>query len=218
MIDWWGPVIEEYYGASEINGLTRITSAETLVKPGSVGRPHLGILHICDEDGHECPVGTPGMIYFERDTVVFTYHNDPQKTRSSQHPAHETWSAVGDIGYVDEDNYLYLTDRKAFMIISGGVNIYPQAIENAIVLHPKVVDVAVFGVPNEELGEEVKAVIEPLPEVAPSPALATEIMDFISDKIARYMLPRSIDFTDALPRLPTGKLYKTKLRAQYWPS
>jgi len=148
--------------------------------------------------------------------MMFAYHNDPAKTRAAQHPANDNWMSLGDVGYVDAEGYLYLTDRKAFMIISGGVNIYPQAIEDALILHPKVGDVAVFGVPDEEMGEAVKAVIEPAPGVAASDDLAAELLAFARERLAHYMAPRSIDFIAEMPRLPTGKLYKRALRDAYW--
>ncbi|HVY02226.1 MAG TPA: acyl-CoA synthetase [Caulobacterales bacterium] len=216
MIEWWGPVIYEYYAGTEAAGATFIDSEDWLKHPGSVGRAMVGIIHICDENGDEQPIGEPGLVYFEREIVPFTYHNDAAKTRAAQHPKHETWSALGDVGYVDKDGYLYLTDRKAFMIISGGVNIYPQMIEDALVLHPKVGDVAVFGVPDEEMGEAVKAVIEPAAGLAPDDALREELMAFAREKLARYMVPKSIDFIEEMPRLPTGKLYKRVLRDAYW--
>lgn len=217
MIDWWGPILHEYYAGTEGNGTTRIDSKAWLERPGSVGRAAVGILHICDDEGRELPPGEAGTIYFERDEMPFAYHKDPGKTRAAQHPQHLNWSALGDIGYVDADGYLYLTDRKAFMIISGGVNIYPQIIEDALILHPQVADVAVFGVPNPEMGEEVKAVVELTPGQKPSTALAGELIAFTKSRIAAYMVPRSIDFIDALPRLPTGKLYKRVLKDRYWP-
>jgi fatty-acyl-CoA synthase len=216
MIEWWGPILHEYYAGTEGNGSTRITSQDWLAHPGSVGRAFLGGLHICDDEGRELPPGEAGLIYFERDEMPFHYHNDPEKTRAAQHPRHASWSTLGDIGYLDPDGYLYLTDRKAFMIISGGVNIYPQAIEDALTLHPKVGDVAVFGVPNEEMGEEVKAVVEPAAGVLPGPALAQELLDHVRATLARYMVPKSIDFVEQMPRLPTGKLYKRELRDRYW--
>jgi long-chain acyl-CoA synthetase len=216
MIEWWGPIIYEYYAGSEGTGSTMIDSAEWLAHPGSVGRSALGVLHICDEEGKDLPIGEAGLIYFEREAMTFAYHNDPAKTRAAQHPDHPNWMSLGDVGYVDDEGYLYLTDRKAFMIISGGVNIYPQAIEDALILHPKVGDVAVFGVPDEEMGEQVKAVIEPAPGVAPTSELAAELMAFARGKLAHYMAPRSVDFIEEMPRLPTGKLYKRVLKDRYW--
>jgi fatty-acyl-CoA synthase len=215
MIDWWGPIIEEYYSSTEGNGVTTLNTEEWLAHPGSVGRALLGIIHICDDEGNELPVGESGLVYFERDQLPFHYHNDPDKTRAAQHPRHPAWTAVGDIGRVDSDGYLYLTDRKAFMIISGGVNIYPQAIEDALAVHPDVHDAAVIGVPDAEMGEQVKAIVEPAPGVAPSEALAERLLDYLRTRVARYMVPRSIDFIDAMPRLPTGKLYKQALRERY---
>ena len=216
MIDWWGPILSEYYAGTEFNGFTYIDSEAWLAHPGSVGRPLVGIIHICDDDGRPVPTGEPGTIYFEREEQAFEYHNDPEKTRSAQHPSHPLWTALGDVGYVDEEGFLYLTDRKAYMIISGGVNIYPQEIEDCLVMHPKVADVAVFGVPNEEMGEEVKAVVQPAPGVEGTPELARELAEFAREHIAHYKVPRSIDFRDELPRLPTGKLYKRLLRDEYW--
>ena len=216
MIEWWGPILEEYYAGTEASGATMISSADWLKHPGSVGRAAVGVVHICDDEGRELPPGEAGIVYFERETMPFAYHNDAAKTRAAQHPQHPNWSALGDVGYLDEEGYLYLTDRKAFMIISGGVNIYPQAIEDALVLHPKVGDVAVFGVPDAEMGEAVKAVIEPAKGVAGDAALASELMAFARAKMAHYMAPKSIDFIEEMPRLPTGKLYKRVLRDAYW--
>ncbi|MBB2919337.1 acyl-CoA synthetase [Cupriavidus alkaliphilus] len=215
MIAWWGPIIHEYFGATEGNGLTMIDSETWLSHPGSVGRSVLGVIHVCDDEGRELPPGESGLIYFERDSMPFHYLGDPAKTRAVQHPRHPTWTAVGDMGYVDEDGFLYLTDRKTFMIISGGVNIYPQAIEDALVTHGKVADAAVIGVPDAEMGETVKAIIEPAEGVAPSAELAEELLRYLRGRVARYMVPKSIDFTDKLPRLPTGKLYKQALRERY---
>ena len=189
--------------------------AEWLAHPGSVGRAIVGTLRICDDDGRELPAGEDGLVYFERDIVAFEYHNAPEASAAARHPVHATWSTVGDIGHVDDDGYLYLTDRSAFMIISGGVNIYPQAIENAFVMHPAVADVAVIGVPDPEMGESVKAIIEPAAGVIPDEALREELLAFVRDRVARYMVPRSIDFIDAMPRLPTGKLYKRLLKQRY---
>ncbi|WP_428483263.1 acyl-CoA synthetase [Rhodopila sp.] len=218
MIEWWGKIIHEYYGATEGNGMTRINAAEWLAHPGSVGRAVIGVLHICDEDGNELPAGEAGLVYFERDTVSFAYHKDPARTRSAQHPMHVNWSTVGDIGAVDADGYLFLTDRKAFMIISGGVNIYPREIEDLLVSHPVVRDVAVFGIPDTEMGEQVKAVIEPMDGVHPSDVLADELIAWMRGRLAHYKVPKSVDFVEQLPRLPTGKLYKQALRAAYWPA
>ena len=216
MMDWWGPIIYEYYAGSEVNGFTHVTPAEWLERPGTVGKPLLGVIHICDEEGRELPTGEQGIIYFEQEQMEYAYHKDPEKTREAQHPEHANWSALGDVGYVDEAGYLFLTDRATFMIVSGGVNIYPQEIEDALVLHPKVEDVAVVGVPNEEMGEEVKAVVQPMPGVDADDALAHELMEFARERIAHYKCPKSIDFDPQLPRLPTGKLYKRLLKDRYW--
>ncbi len=216
MIDWWGPVLYEYYAGTEFNGFTHVSSEEWLARPGTVGRALLGTLHICDESGRELPPRTPGIVYFEQETLPFTYHNDPEKTRSAQHPEHPTWTALGDVGWVDEEGYLYLTDRATYMIISGGVNIYPQEIEDQLVLHPKVADVAVIGVPDPDMGEAVKAVVQPMEGVETGPALERELIEWCRERLAHFKCPRSVDFLDALPRLPTGKLYKRLLRDRYW--
>ena len=177
MIAWWGQIIHEYYGATEGNGMTWIAAADWLAHPGSVGRAVVGVLHICGDDGNEFPAGEAGIIYFERETMPFAYYKDPERTRSAQHPMRPNWSTLGDIGYLDADSYLYLTDRKAFMIISAGVNIYPREIEDALIGHPSVRDVAVFGVPDPDMGEQVKAVVEPMTGVLPSAAQAAELID-----------------------------------------
>ena len=216
MIDWWGPIIFEYYAGTELNGMTMCNSEQWLAHPGTVGSPILGTLHICDEAGAELPVGEAGTIYFERDIVPFEYHNDQDKTKSSQHPTNPMWTKLGDVGYLDDDGFLYLTDRESFMIISGGVNIYPQEIEDAIVMHPKVADVAVFGVPNPDTGEEVKAVVQLAEGIEATDAVAGELMEHARENLARYKVPRSIDFEDELPRLETGKLYKRILKDRYW--
>lgn len=215
MIDWWGPVIREYYAGTEGNGFTFISSEEWLEHKGSVGRPLNAIIHICDENGDEVPVRTEGTVYFESDSK-FSYHNDPDKTRASRHPAHENWSMLGDVGWVDEDGYLYLTDRKSFMIISGGVNIYPQEIENHLVTHPKVQDVAVIGGPHDEMGEEVIAVIQPINMAEAGDALRDELTAYAREKLSGIKIPRRIDFREELPRHDTGKLYKRLLRDEYW--
>jgi fatty-acyl-CoA synthase len=216
MFDWWGPILYEYYGGTELNGLTHAGPQEWLSHPGTVGKAIFGKLHICDESGEEQPTGEPGLIYFELPAMPFEYLKDPEKTRSAQHPRHPNWSALGDVGYLDAEGYLYLTDRATFMIISGGVNIYPQEIEDALILHPKVVDVAVIGVPNEEMGEEVKAVVQAIPGLATDDALAEELLAFTREHLAHYKCPRSIDFMAELPRLPTGKLYKRLIKDRYW--
>ncbi len=215
MIDWWGPILLEYYAGTEGNGMTAIDSGTWLAKPGTVGRPILGTVRICADDGTELPVGQIGGVYFERDEVPFTYHNDPDKTRASQHPVHPTWTTLGDIGYLDEDGFLFLTDRKAFTIISGGVNIYPQETENVLALHPAVYDVAVIGVPDPEMGESVAAFVQPAPGAVPGPELEQEIIAFVKSKIAGFKAPRAVRFVDSLPRSEAGKLMKSELRARY---
>ena len=216
MIDWFGPVLHEYYSGTEGNCFVYCNTEQWLAHPGSVGVPVLGVPHIVGDDGEEVPSGESGTIYFEGG-AQFEYHNDPDKTKSSRHP--KGWSTLGDVGYLDDDGFLYLTDRKAYMIISGGVNIYPQEAENALVTHPKVVDAAVFGVPNAEFGEEVKAVVQP----AEMPAndeeanrLARELIAYCRAELADVKCPRSIDFRSELPRHPTGKLYKRILKDEYW--
>jgi len=215
MIEWWGPKIMEYYAGTEGNGFCAITSDEWLAHKGSVGKPLIGQVHIVGEDGEEVGTREEGTIYFESGST-FEYHNDPEKTASSRDPKGRGWSTLGDVGYVDEDGYLYLTDRKAYMIISGGVNIYPQEAENLLTTHPKVLDVAVIGVPNEDFGEEVKAVVQLVDGVSPSPELEKELIQFCRDSLADVKCPRSVDFVDELPRHPTGKLYKRLLRDKYW--
>lgn len=214
MIDWLGPIILEYYAATEANGFTLCDSADWLAHPGTVGRAIAGQLLILDEQGAECPVGQDGTIYF-RGPVSFEYFEDPEKTASVRSPD-GTATTVGDVGHVDEEGYLYLTDRKSYMIISGGVNIYPQETENLLVTHPAVLDAAVIGVPNEDLGEEVKAVVQPADPEAAGPDLERELIAFCRVNLAHFKCPRSVDFVDELPRLPTGKLYKRLLRDKYW--
>ncbi len=215
MIDWWGPIINEYYGGSEGNGITAINTREWLAHPGSVGRAIIGQARICDDDGIELPVGIEGAVYFS-DGPVFEYHNDPVKTAASRNA--QGWSTLGDVGYVDDEGYLYLTDRRAFVIISGGVNIYPQEAENLLASHPDVFDVAVIGVPNEEFGEEVKAVIQLVGTVAATDELAAALIAYCRSDLSAVKCPRSIDFVDELPRQENGKLYKGKLRQRYWPA
>ncbi len=215
MIEWLGPVIYEYYSSTEAHGMTFVDSPDWLAHPGTVGRSVLGVVHICDDAGTELPVGEVGTVYFERDRLPFEYHNDPTKTAAAQHPSHPSWTTVGDLGYVDADGYLYLADRKSFMIISGGVNIYPQEVENVLALHPAVHDVAVIGVPHPEMGEEVKAVVQPAGGLRGSDSLATELIDYVRDRIAHFKAPRSVDFVDELPRTPTGKLLKNGLKERF---
>jgi acyl-CoA synthetase (AMP-forming)/AMP-acid ligase II len=213
MIEWWGPVIHEYYAGTEGNGFCAIDSAQWLAHKGSVGRPLNAKVHILDEAGDELPAGEIGTIYFESD-VRFEYHNDPEKTASAK--SRQGWTTLGDVGYVDPEGWLYLTDRKAHMIISGGVNIYPQETENALVTHPKVADVAVIGVPNEDFGEEVKAVVQPVDMADAGPELERELIEWCRERISALKCPRSVDFVDELPRHPTGKLYKRLLKDRYW--
>ena len=217
MIEWLGPVIEEYYAGSEGNGHVTITSEEWLRKPGSVGRAVIGTIHICDDDGREMPLGETGMIYFGGGRL-FSYHNDPGKTAASRNPLHPDWSTMGDVGRLDEDGYLFLSDRKDFMIISGGVNVYPQEVENLLITHPKVADVAVFGVPNLDFGEEVKAVVQPKDWTDATPDFAQTLIGWCREQLADVKCPRSIDFDPALPRTETGKLFKKELKARYWPA
>ncbi|MEO6794444.1 MAG: acyl-CoA synthetase [Mycobacterium sp.] len=215
MIDWWGPILLEYYAATEGNGLTMIDSPDWLAHPGSVGRCVLGILRVCDDDGAEVAPGQIGTVYFERDVAPFEYHNDPERTAQTRHPDHPTWTTNGDVGYLDDDGYLYLTDRKSFMIISGGVNIYPQEIENALALHPAVLDVAVIGIPDEEMGESVMAVVHPAAESDAHDQLTAALDEFLRERIAHYKVPRRYEFVTDLPRTPTGKLIKRQLQQRY---
>ncbi|MDQ3786530.1 MAG: acyl-CoA synthetase [Actinomycetota bacterium] len=213
MLDWWGPVVTEYYAATEGGG-TAITAEEWLRKPGSVGKAWPGsVVTVLDDNGEPVPSGTPGLVYMRMGESTFEYHKDEAKTRAARVGNLFT---LGDIGYLDEDGYLYLCDRKADMIISGGVNIYPVEIENALSVHPKVADVAVFGVPNDDWGEEIKAVVQPAEGVTPGPELTEELLAFAAERLAKFKLPRSVDYADELPRDPNGKLYKRKLRDPYW--
>jgi fatty-acyl-CoA synthase len=212
MLEWWGPIIHEYYSGTEDIGSTFITPQEWLAHPGSVGRP-LEECHIVGPDGEELPPGEEGVVSFAGGRP-FEYHNDPDKTASVTD--HRGWRTLGDIGRLDEDGYLYLTDRQAHMIIAGGVNIYPQEAENVLAGHPAVVDVAVIGVPDAEMGEAVKAVVQPVDGAAAGPELEAELLAHCRDELATYKCPRSVDFVDALPRDPNGKLYKRLLRERYW--
>ena len=213
MIDWWGPVLFEYYAGTENNGFVCINSEEWLEHKGSVGQIRAGVIHILDDEGHELSKGIPGAVFFEGGGS-FEYYKDPEKTEQSR--SKEGWSTMGDIGFLDEDDFLYLTDRKADMIISGGVNIYPQEAENVLILHPEVEDVAVFGIPNEEFGEEVKAVVQPMDMSEAGPELEQELLDFCREHLSTIKCPRSVDFEAELPRTAVGKLLKRVLRDRYW--
>jgi long-chain acyl-CoA synthetase len=213
MIDWWGPIVWEYYAGTEGNGMTLCDAHEWLAHEGTVGRAVVGELRICDEDGREMPVGEPGTVYFAGGRP-FEYHNDPEKTSGSRNA--RGWTTLGDVGYVDADGFLHLTDRKAHMIISGGVNVYPQETENLLVTHPKVLDVAVIGVPDEEMGEAVKAVVTPRDMADAGPELERELIAWCRERLSPIKCPRSVDFEAELPRHPTGKLYKRLLRDRYW--
>jgi long-chain acyl-CoA synthetase len=213
MIDWWGPVLIDYYAATEGGG-TLITSEEWLKKPGSVGRPWPNSeVTVFDDDGNEQPVNTPGQVYMRMGGSEFEYYKDKEKTAASRMKGYFT---VGDIGYLDEDGYLFLCDRKSDMIISGGVNVYPAEIEGELLSHPKIADVAVFGIPHPDWGEEIKAVVLPADGVATDDALSAEILEFAASRLAKFKLPRSVDYVTEMPRDPNGKLYKRKLRDPYW--
>lgn len=210
MIDWWGPIVNEYWSSSEGAGFTFINAEDWLAHPGSVGIPVLGKLHICDPAGNELPVGEQGMIWAEG--VDFTYLNDPGKDSSTT--SREGWRSVGDIGRFDEEGYLYLTDRANFMIITGGVNVYPQEAENRLIEHPRVYDAAVVGMPDDELGEVAVGVVQLIDSAEASDELVAELTSWCEQKIARYKCPRRIEFTTQLPRTETGKLFKRQLRDQ----
>ena len=215
MMDWWGPVLWEYYAGTELNGFCLVKPEDWLARPGTVGQPLIGEIHLLDEDGNELPPGEAGTIYFGGGPP-YEYHNTPEKTERSKDPRGHGWTTLGDVGYLDEDGWLFLTDRKAFMIISGGVNIYPQEIEDCLVMHPKVADVAVFGIPDDEMGEQVMAAVQPAQGVERNAELEAELRAFTRGHMAGYKCPKRYEFLDELPRLPTGKLYKRVLRDQYW--
>ena len=212
MIEWWGPIINEYYAGSEGVGMTLIKAEDWLTHPGSVGKAIHGTLHVCDAEGEEVPAGQDGLLYFENDLIP-TYHNDPEKTREAMHP--KGWMTLGDIGHVDEDGFLYLTDRKSHMIISGGVNIYPQEIENLLVTHDKVMDAAVIGAPCPDFGEKVVAVVQPIDMADAGDALEAELRDFLAPSLSKIKMPKLFDFRAQLPREANGKLYKRELRDEY---
>jgi long-chain acyl-CoA synthetase len=213
MIDWWGPVVWEYYAGTEGNGMTMVGSADWLAHPGTVGRAVIGTVKVCDDAGNELPAGETGVVHFA-DGRPFSYHNDPVKTAASRNA--RGWTTLGDIGHVDAEGWLYLTDRTAHMIISGGVNVYPQETENLLVTHPEVLDVAVIGVPDEDLGEAVKAVVTPRDMTRAGPGLERELIAFCREHLSHVKCPKSVDFEAELPRHPTGKLYKRLLRDRYW--
>ena len=213
MMDWWGPIIYEYYAGSEGFGRTTIGPQDWLAHPGSVGKADPEVIFILDENSNELPAGESGLIHFNP-TASFQYKGDAEKTAGAMSP--QGFATYGDIGYIDDDGYLFLTDRKSFMIISGGVNIYPRETEDVLIAHPAVLDAGVFGIPHPDLGEEVRAAVELQPGYEPSDELAAEIITYCRDHLSHFKCPRSVDFSDALPRLPTGKLRKAELRAPYW--
>ncbi len=213
MIAWWGPILLEYYAGTEANGLTLINSAEWLQHPGSVGRAILGAVRICDDQGEPLPPRAEGTIYFEGGPA-FAYHNDPEKTAAAAN--RHGWTTLGDVGWLDDEGYLYLTDRKSFMIISGGVNIYPQEIENLLVVHPRVADAAVIGAPDPDWGEAVVAVVQPADWRDANDGVAAEILEWLRPQLSGVKMPRRVDFMKELPRHPTGKLYKRLIRDHYW--
>ena len=213
MIAWWGPIINEYYAGTEGNGFCVINSAEWLEHKGSVGKGLGAEVMICNDDGEPLPPRTEGMVFFAGGGQ-FEYHGDPTKTAESLNK--HGWTTLGDVGWLDEEGFLYLTDRKSFMIISGGVNIYPQEIENLLIGHPKVADVAVVGAPHEEMGEKVVAVIQPMDWAEAGPELAQELSTWLRERLSHVKTPRQIDFMQELPRHQTGKLYKRLIRDTYW--
>jgi acyl-CoA synthetase (AMP-forming)/AMP-acid ligase II len=213
MIDWWGPIVDEYYSSSEGAGITFISAEDWMKHPGSVGKSLLGAAHILDDNGHDVPAGQTGQVFFDVGGARFEYHKDPEKTAASRDQ--HGWVTVGDVGYLDEEGYLFLTDRRHHMIISGGVNIYPQEAENLLVTHPKVLDAAVFGIPDEEMGQSVKGVVQTVDPADATPEFAAELVAWLRDRLAHYKCPRTISCEAQLPRTDTGKLYKQELIAKY---
>jgi acyl-CoA synthetase (AMP-forming)/AMP-acid ligase II len=214
IIDWWGPILLEYYAGTEANGVTIVDSAQWLTHRGTVGRAFVGSIKILGEDVEAAPLppGEIGQIFFA-DGPTFRYHNDPEKTAQAHNS--KGWSSLGDVGFLDDEGYLYLTDRKSYMIISGGVNVYPQETEDVLIGHPAVHDVAVFGIPDAEMGEQVKAVVQPAPGAAGDAELEAELIAYCKARLSTIKCPRSIDFVEELPRTPTGKLLKRLLRDRY---
>ncbi len=213
MLEWWGPVIYEYYAATEGGG-TLVSSEEWLERPGTVGKAWPSSeIRILDDDGNDVPTGETGTVYMKLASAAFEYHKNAESTAASRR---EGFFTVGDIGYLDEGGYLFLCDRKSDMIISGGVNIYPAEIEGELHAHPKVADVAVFGIPHPDWGEEVKAVVQPVDGVEPGDEFAAELAEWCSTRLAKFKIPRTFDFSEELPRDPNGKLYKRRLRDPYW--
>jgi fatty-acyl-CoA synthase len=213
MIAWWGPIIDEYYSGTEGSGITYLTSPEWIAHRGSVGRPILGAVHVVDEDGNELPGGEVGAIYFSSGQT-YHYHNDEAATAARRHTA--GWTTLDDVGWVDADGYLYLTDRRSSIIVTGGVNIAPKESEDALISHPAVLDAAVIGIPHPELGEVAHAVVQLVDPARASDSLATELLEHCRSRLAAYKCPRGLDFVAQLPRQENGKLYKTKLRDHYW--
>jgi acyl-CoA synthetase (AMP-forming)/AMP-acid ligase II len=216
MFEWWGPILHEYYGGTEGNGVTYASPADWLAHPGTVGRAIMGEVRICDDSGEVLPCREIGTVYFELPGMPSEYHNEPALTKSVRNPRHPQWSTLGDVGWVDEEGFLYLADRATFMIVSGGVNIYPQEVEDCLVMHPMVEDVAVFGVPNDDMGEEVKAVVQVRPGIRADAGVERELLAFAREHLAHFKCPKSVDFEAELPRMPTGKLDKLPLRERYW--
>ncbi len=218
MFEWWGDIIHEYYGGTESIGFTYASPSDWIKYPGTVGRSLTTEIRVCDDSGQVLPAGAVGKIYFVQvpEEASFQYYKEPEKTKGSQHPTHPNWSTMGDIGYVNEEGYLFLTDRQDFMIISGGVNIYPQEVEDILIEHPDVFDAAVVGVPSQEMGEDVKAVVQLQVEASASKVMERNLIDYSRERLSHYKCPKSIDFVEELPRTPTGKLRKVDIRKPYW--
>jgi long-chain acyl-CoA synthetase len=214
MIRWWGPIIDEYYGGTEGVGSTIITAAEWLSKPGSVGKASRGTIHIVDESGQEITDGSDGMVYFENPEATTKYRDDPTETASITHAL--GWQTLGDIGHLDQDGYLFLTDRWMHKVITGGVNVFPREVEDVLLSHPQVLDAAVIGIPNDDLGEEIRGVVQLIDPTRAGDQLAQDLIDYCRVRLAKHKCPRWIDFDDQLPRQSNGKLYKRLIRDRYW--